>query len=378
MSAFNFSGFRLGAILYKEFIQMLRDRATLAIILGIPLVQLILFGFAINNNPKHLPTVVLSADNSNFTRSFIQGLTNTDYFQIVGKVNSEAEANNALRTGQAQFVVNIPPNFSRDLIRGVRPSLLLEADATDPVTSGNALGAITVLQQNVLQYDLRGLSYLHSTALPFNVSVHALYNPDINTQYNIVPGLMGVILTMIMVMITATAITRERERGTMENLLATPVQPAEVMIGKVLPYIIVGYAQVILILVMSHPLFDIPILGSVFLLMLITFPFIAANLAVGLLFSTVAKNQLQAIQMTTFFFLPSLLLSGFMFPFRGMPVWAQWIGQALPLTHYLRITRGILLKGNGWEQIWPEFWPILLFLFIVVIFGIKQFHRTLD
>jgi ABC-2 type transport system permease protein len=374
----NFSWFRLSAVVYKEFIQMLRDRTTLAIIIGIPLIQLILFGFAINNNPKHLPTVVLSADNSNFTRSFIQGLVNTDYFKVVGQVNSEAEAKNILRMGQAQFVVSIPPNFSRDLIRGQKPSLLLEADATDPVTAGNALSAVSALQQNVLQYDLRGLNYLNSTPPPFDVREHALYNPNIDTQYNIVPGLMGVILTMIMVMITATAITRERERGTMENLLATPVQPLEVMIGKVLPYIIVGYTQISLILAAANPLFHIPMLGSVILLLLLTFPFIAANLAVGLLFSTVAKNQLQATQMTVFFFLPSILLSGFMFPFRGMPVWAQWIGQMLPLTHYIRITRGILLKGNGWIQIWPEVWPILLFLLIVVTLGIKQFHRTLD
>lgn len=376
-----FSWVRLSAIIYKEFIQMLRNRTSFAIIIGIPIIQLILFGFAVNNDPKHLPTAIVSADHSNFTRSFIQGLVNTDYFEIIGTANSEEEATNWLRTGKTLFVLNIPSTFSRDLIRGNKPSLLLEADATDPVTAGNALSAVNVLQQSVLQYDLRGLNYLYNTTKttsPFDVRIHLLYNPNINTQYNIVPGLMGVILTMIMVMITATAITRERERGTMENLLATPVQPSEVMIGKVLPYIIVGYLQVFLILGIAHPLFHIPVFGSIGLLLLITFPFIAANLAVGLLFSTIAQNQLQATQTTTFFFLPSILLSGFMFPFRGMPEWAQWIGQVLPLTHYLRIVRGILLKGNGWVQIWPDLWPILLFLVVIVLLGIKRFHRTLD
>lgn len=376
---FNFSWFRLNAVIYKEFIQMLRNRTTFAIIIGIPLIQLILFGFAINNDPKHLPTTIISADHSNFTRSFIQGLVNTSYFKIVGNANTEAEAKNLLRTGQTQFVLSIPSDFSRELIRGNKPSLLLEADATDPVTAGNALSAINILQQSVLQYDLKDLTYLNNASLsPFDVRIHLLYNPNINTQYNIVPGLMGVILTMIMVMITATAITRERERGTMENLLATPVQPAEVMIGKVLPYIIVGYIQVFIILTVAHPLFHIPIFGSILLLLLVTFPFIAANLGVGLLLSTIAENQLQATQTAIFFFLPSILLSGFMFPFRGMPEWAQWIGQILPLTHYLRIVRGILLKGNGWIQIWPDLWPILLFLFVIILFGIKRFHKTLD
>lgn len=375
-----FSGARLRAIIHKEFIQMLRDRATFAMIVAIPLIQIILFGYAINTDPKNLPTTIVSADYGSFARSFIQSLKNSEYFAITNTMVSEVEAKKMLATGQTQFVINIPADFSSELVRGNRPSVLVEADATDPVTSGNALAALNILAQDAFKYDVQGsLDYLRNTTPPpIDMRVHALYNPAAITQYNIVPGLMGVVLTMTMVMITAIAVTRERERGTMENLLATPVRPTEVMIGKVIPYIIVGYLQVLLILVVAHFLFAVPILGSVLLLLLVTFPFIAANLAVGLLLSTVAKNQLQAIQMTTFFFLPSILLSGFMFPFRGMPLWAQWLGQVLPLTHYLRIARGILLKGNGWLAIWPDVWPILLFLLVIILFGIKQFRRTLD
>lgn len=375
----NFAGYRLVAIMYKEFIQMLRDRGTFAMIVGIPLLQIILFGYAINTDPKHLPIALLSADHGEFSRTFVQALENTDYYSIVGTVDTEAEAKKLLATGKVQFVINIPSDFSRNFVRGKHPSVLIEADATDPVTAGNALASLNTIAQNAFIHDTQGsLHYLKNTAPPIDVRIHALYNPEAITQYNIVPGLMGVVLTMTLVMITGIVITRERERGTMENLLAMPVQPAEVMIGKVVPYILVGYVQVLLIMLTAHLLFAVPVLGSINLLLLLTLPFVIANLSVGLLFSTIAKTQLQAIQMTTFFFLPSILLSGFMFPFRGMPVWAQWIGQILPLTHYLRITRGILLKGNGWPEVWPDLWPILLFLFLVVLFGIKQFRRTLD
>lgn len=373
-----YSWFRLWAIISKEFIQMRRDRATFAMIVAIPIMQLIMFGYAINNDPKHLPTAVVSADQSNWSRTFLQGLQNSGYFNVDRMVN-EAEAKRLLATGQTQFVVNIPPNFAHDLVRGARPSVLIEADATDPVTTGNALASVNTIAQSVFNLDLQGaLHYLNGSPPPIDVRIHALYNPEILTQYNIVPGLMGVILTMTMVMITSIAVTRERERGTMENLLATPVQPGEVMVGKVIPYIMVGYIQVSLILIFAHLLFSVPVLGSVIVLLLVTLPFIAANLSVGLLLSAIAQNQLQAVQMTIFYFLPSLLLSGFMFPFRGMPVWAQVIGEMLPLTHYLRIVRGIMLKGNGWLEILPNLWPILLFLLMVVLLGIKRFHRTLD
>jgi ABC-2 type transport system permease protein len=370
---------RFWAIVCKEFIQMRRDRLTFAMMIGIPLVQLILFGYAINSDPKHLPTAVYSADNSVFSRTIVWGLHNSSYFDITREAKNEAEIQKLLAQGTVQFAVHIPVDFSRKLLRGERPDLLLEADATDPAAIGYAVAAINLLTTTVLDRDLTGpLAKLRGTSPPVNLVVHQHYNPENITQYNIVPGLMGVMLTMTMIIITALAITRERERGTMENLLSTPARPGEVMIGKIVPYITVGYIQVFLILLASKFLFNVPIVGSVPLLLVLTFLFIVANLAVGITFSTIAKNQLQAVQMAFFFFLPSLLLSGYMFPFRGMPGWAQDIGEVLPLTHYLRVVRGILLKGNGFAEIAPDLWPIALFLVVMLAIGIKRYRQTLD
>lgn len=370
---------RFWTIVGKEFIQMRRDRVTFAMMIGIPILQLIIFGYAINSDPKHLPTAVYSADNSVFSRTIVWGLHNSSYFDIVREPDSEAEIQRLLAQGTVQFAVNIPVDFSRKLLRGERPDLLLEADATDPAAIGYAVAAINLLTTTVLNRDLTGpLTKLRGAPPPFNLVVHQHYNPENITQYNIVPGLMGVMLTMTMIIITALAITRERERGTMENLLSTPARPGEVMIGKIVPYITVGYIQVFLILLASKFLFNVPIVGSVPLLLVLTFLFIVANLAVGITFSTIAKNQLQAVQMAFFFFLPSLLLSGYMFPFRGMPGWAQAIGEILPLTHFLRVVRGILLKGNGFAEIAPDLWPIALFLVVMLAIGIKRYRQTLD
>lgn len=374
-----FSWTRLWAVMIKEFIQIYRDKGTLGMIVAMPLLQVVLFGYAINSDPKHLPTMVVQTDHSPFTRSLIASMQNSDYFKITQTASSEQASNQALQDGTASFVINIPAGFSRDLIRGESPTILLQADSSDPSSTGSAVAALNQLGTNMLNHQLQGsLNYLAPTPPPFQVITHHLYNPAGITQYNIVPGLIGVVITMTMVMITAIAITRERERGTMESLLATPVQPSEVMMGKIFPYIIIGYVQLLLILLIGHLLFQIPLLGSISLLLIAAAPFIAANLAVGLLFSTVAKNQLQSVQMTIFFFLPSLLVSGFMFPFRGMPNWAQYLGEVLPLTHFLRIVRGILLKDNGWLAITNQFWPILLFFVGVILLGIKRFHRTLD
>lgn len=374
-----FSWSRIGAMLAKEFIQLRRDRLTFAMMVGIPLLQLVLFGYAINTDPKHLPTAVLAADQSPFSRSFVRALENSGYFRIVETIESEAEANRLLAMGEVQFVVTIPESFSRKLQRGERPVLLVEADATDPAATSNALAALINLNQTALKRDLEGsLAPLKNDLPPFEVRVHRRYNPEGITQYNIVPGLMGVILTMTMVMMTSIAVTREHERGTLENLLATPVKPAEVMLGKILPYIIIGYVQVALILGAAKLLFNVPFLGSLVLLSGALVLFMAAHLAVGFTFSTVAKNQMQAMQMTFFFYLPSLLLSGFMFPFRGMPSWAQWIGEVFPLTHFLRIVRGILLKGNGLPDITPNLWPIALFLTIVAAVALRRYRETLD
>ena len=374
-----FSLERFKGIVLKEFIQMRRDRLTFAMMLGIPLLQLILFGYAINVNPRHLPTEVLLADNGPQGRALLYAFQNTSYFDFVRQLKTEAEGKEALDRGEALFVINIPQNFSRDLLRGDRPAILVEADATDPVATGYALGAISGILTRALQYDLKGpLAYLNGANGPYDLQVHALYNPEINTQYNIVPGLMGVILTMTMIMITGLAITRERERGTMENLLSMPTRPLEVLVGKITPYIFVGYVQLGLILVMAHFMFGVPILGSVTLLLAAAFVFILANLAMGIMFSTIAQNQLQAMQMAFFVFLPSILLSGYLFPFRGMPLWAQAIGEVLPLTHFLRIARGILLKGNGLRDIAPEIWPIALFAAVALTIGVKRYRQTLD
>jgi len=379
MSARRFTFLRFWAIVLKEFIQMKRDRTTFAMMVGIPLLQLMLFGYAINSDPKQLPTALRVADQGPFARTLVSAMKHSEYFRVVAETESEAEAARLLELGDVQFVLNIPADFSRQLVRGERPAVLLEADATDPAATGPALNALRAISLTVLDRDLEGaLAPLRAKDGPIDFRVHAHYNPENITQYNVVPGLMGVVLTMTMVIITALAITRERERGTMENLLATPARPFEVLAGKILPYIAVGYIQVTLILIAARYLFEVPMVGSLPLLYAVSFLFICANLAVGITFSTVAKNQLQAVQMAFFFFLPSLLLSGFMFPFRGMPEWAQWLGSVLPLTHFLRIVRGVLLKGNGLLEILPEQWPILLFTAVMMTIAVKRYRQTLD
>lgn len=370
---------RFRAVVVKEFIQMRRDRLTFGMMIGIPLLQLVLFGYAINTDPKHLPAAVLLADNGPQGRTLLEAVRNSGYFDFVRRVDTEEEGREALARGEVQFVVNIPADFTRSLLRGERPVILLEADATDPAATGNALGSLRILADTALQRDLQGpLAHLASGDSPVDLRIHALYNPEGATRYHIVPGLMGVVLTMTMVIITGLAITRERERGTMENLLSMPVRPLEVMAGKIVPYILVGYLQAGLILAAARYLFGVPVEGGLALLLAATFVFIVANLAMGITFSTVARNQLQAMQMSFFFFLPSLMLSGFMFPFRGMPRWAQAIGEALPLTHFLRIVRGILLKGNGIGEVARHLWPIAAFAAVALFVGVKRYRRTLD
>jgi ABC-2 type transport system permease protein len=374
-----FSARRLVAIIVKEFTQMRRDKLTFAMMLGIPVLQLLLFGYAINSDPRHLPAAVLMADQGPQARTILHALKNSTYYDFVREVKTEQEGRDLLARGQVQFVINVPQNFSRDLLRGDRPAILVEADVTDPSATGQALGSLASLFDQALANDLKGpLSFLAGTDGPVDVRVHALYNPEVITQYNIVPGLMGVILTMTMVMITGLAITRERERGTMETLLSMPTRPSEVLVGKIAPYIMVGYVQIGIILFVAHYLFRVPMLGSLTLLLASAFVFIAANLSLGITISTVAKNQLQAMQMTFFVFLPSILLSGFMFPFRGMPHWAQWIGEVFPLTHFLRIVRGILLKGNGLADVSRDIWPLALFAAIMLVVGVKRYRQTLD
>jgi ABC-2 type transport system permease protein len=375
----SFSWSRWVGIIVKEFIQLKRDRLTFGMIIGIPVLQLILFGYAINTDPKRLPTAVLAADSSAYSRTLLAAMQTSGYFRIDQTVSSEAELEALLAQGRVQFAVTIPENFGRKLVRGERPVLLVEADATDPTATGNAIGALSQIAFFSLQRDLSGaLADLKPVPPPVEMRVHRRYNPEGVTAHNIVPGLLGTILTMTMVLMTGLAMTRERERGTFENLLATPALPLEVMTGKIVPYILIGLIQVSLIIGAALLLFEVPMQGNPLLLYFVVLIFIAANLALGITFSSIARNQLQAMQMTFFFFLPSMLLSGFMFPFRGMPEWAQWLGSLLPLTHFLLLVRGIMLKGNTLLDLWPQIWPILVFMLVVIGIGLRFYKRTLD
>lgn len=358
---------------------MRRDRLTFAMMVMIPMVQLILFGFAINSDPRNLPTAILDRDHGPFGRALMAQMQASGYFRVTETSGDEVRIEESLALGRAQFVVTIPEGFSRSVARGERPELLIEADATDPAATSNALGTVTALAWHALDRELTGpLSGLRVGPPPFELKVHRRYNQEGITQFNVVPGLMGVVLTMTMVIMTALGVTRERERGTMENLLVTPLRPAEVMLGKILPYVVVGYIQMSLILAAARVIFDVPVVGNLLVLMLASVVFIAANLAVGFTFSTLARNQLQAMQMGFFYFLPNILLSGFMFPFRGMPEWAQNMGEVLPLTHFLRIVRGVMLKGNGPMEIVGEVGVLGVFMLVVSLIALKRYRETLD
>jgi ABC-2 type transport system permease protein len=370
---------RMWAMVVKEFVQMRRDRLTFATMIFVPILQLTLFGYAINTDPKQLPTAVLVRDDGPLTRAVLAAMKNTDYFDFRWQVRDPEELDKLIRSGDAQFGIEIPASFERDVRRGDQPAVLVIADATDPVATGTAISAVEGLIDTALRRELRGPdASVKATSPPFELRLQRRYNPEGVTQYNIVPGLLGVVLTMTMMMFTALAVTREIERGTMESLLAMPIKPVEIMIGKIAPFVLVGFVQMTIIIGAAHYLFNVPILGSVWLLVALSTLFAAANLAVGYTFSTFASNQLQAVQMTFFFFLPNILLSGFMFPFRGMPEWAQAIGAALPLTHFLRIVRGITLKGTGFADMQMDVFALVLFMAVAMGLALFRFRRTLD
>jgi ABC-2 type transport system permease protein len=370
---------RVLAVLVKEFKQLTRDRLTYAMMLAIPVIQLTLFGYAINTEPRHLPTAVLVQDDSRYARSLIAALENSRYFDFVAQARSPAELDTLLRTGQAQFAVTIPGDFSRRVARGEKPQILVEADATDPSATGGAVAALAALPSHALAHDLTGaLSARGQHSPPFEVVVHRRYNPEAITAYNIVPGLLGIILSLTLVMMTALSVTRETERGTMETLLSTPLEPIEVMIGKLAPYVMVGLIQTAIILAMAAVLFEVPMGGGWTGLTAGVALFITGSLALGFLISTVARSQLQAMQMSFFYILPSILLSGFMFPFRGMPAWAQWIGEVIPVTHFLRVVRGSLLKAQGIGDQWRELAALAAFVCIVTALAMARYRRTLD
>ena len=378
MNGTRLSGQRILAVLIKEFIQLTRDRLTYAMILAIPIVQLLLFGYAINNDPRHLPAIVLDQDRSTFSRSVLVALDNTDYFKFVAEAHSPAELDAAIEEGRAQFAITIPQDFGRRVVRGDKAQLLIEADASDPTAVGGAVAAVAGLPSQALVHDLTGPLASKAGSAPFEVVVHRRYNPENITAYNIVPGLLGIVLSMTLVMMTALALTRERERGTMESLLSTPVEPLEVMIGKLAPYVVIGLIQTAIILILARLLFDVPFVGGWGALGIGVVLFIVGSLSLGFLFSTLARSQLQAMQMSVFYLLPSLLLSGFMFPFRGMPGWAQAIGEAIPVTHFLRIVRGSLLKGVGVEHAWGSLLALTLFVAVVTTLAMSRYRTTLD
>ena len=370
---------RMWAMIVKEFVQMRRDRMTFATMIFVPILQLVLFGYAINTDPKQLPTAVLTRDDGPLTRAVLAAMKNTDYFDFQVQVRDPEELDWLIRSGEVQFAVEIPASFERDVRRGDKPSVLVIADATDPVATGTAVSSLQGLIDSALRRELRGPdTQLTKANAPFEIVLQNRYNPEAITQYNIVPGLLGVVLTMTMMMFTALAVTREIERGTMESLLAMPIKPVEIMLGKIAPFVLVGFVQMTIILGAAHLLFGVPIMGSVWLLVALATLFAAANLAVGYTFSTIAENQLQAVQMTFFFFLPNILLSGFMFPFRGMPDWAQAIGEALPLTHFLRIVRGITLKGIGFADMQVDVLALVIFMLVAMWLALYRFRRTLD
>ena len=370
---------RMRALMTKEFIQILRDRSTFGMIFMMPIIQLLLYGYAINTNPRMLPTALVAADQSVYTRSITTALQNTKYFNITEQPATEANAEALMDKGFVQFIIYIPPDFTRDLLRGEKPKILIAADATDPQATGNALASIGRINQTALERDLKDAPQeLQAKAPPYEISVHSRYNPEGLTSYNIVPGLIAMLLNMTLISMTAVAMTRERERGTLENLLAMPAKPIEVMLGKIAPFIIIAYLQALVILVIARILLGMPIEGSPLLLVASLTVYIIANLGIGFSISTFATNQLQAMQMTMFYFLPSLLLSGFLFPFRGMPMWAQTIGSVFPMTHALRIIRGIVLKGIGMNGVWPDIWPMLIFIVFIGFVAMKRYRETLD
>jgi ABC-2 type transport system permease protein len=374
-----FSPARLLAVLTKEFVQMRRDKITFVMMIGVPIMQLLIFGYAINSDPRHLPTLIEMSDEGPVTRAILMGMQTSTYFDFQGIVTSQEEGDQALRDGSANFVVVVPPDFERDILRGLSPEILLSADASDPAAVGGGAAAMSSIIDTAVAQTLTGpLSYAAGTAPPISVVVHRQYNPEGNTSINIVPGLLGVILSLTMVMITAVAIVRETEKGTMEALLATPVRPLEVMLGKILPYVLVGYVQTVVFLLASQVLFGVPFIGSPVAFFVGFNLYIVVNLALGFLISTVARSQMQAMQISFFTLLPTILLSGFMFPFAAMPGWAQVIGNAIPATHFLRLVRKVMLKGADISDIIGDLTNISIIMLVIVAVALKRYRQTLD
>lgn len=367
---------RLWALLVKEVLQMRRDRITFAMMLGVPLMQLVLFGFAINTDPKHLPAALVAPVEDRFSRAMVSALELTGYYRFTA-VTSAAEAEALLAEGSVSFVVTLPADFGARILRGDHPVFLIEADATDPSVASGAISTLGTVATEALTREL-GTEVQTARASSLQVIVHKRYNPEGITQYNIVPGLLGVILQLTMVMMTAMALTREIERGTMETLLSMPATPLEIMLGKVLPYVGVSAVQVAVVLGAARALFGVPFMGGIGLLLGGILLFVMTLLLLGYLISTVARTQMQAMQQTFFFFLPSLLISGFMFPYRGMPGWAQALGEVFPLTHFLRFIRAVMLKGAEAPAVAGPLLALSGMALGLSALALLRFRRTLD
>lgn len=369
---------RIGAMVFKEVRQMARDPGTLAMMFFFPIMQLLIFGFAINNDPRHLPLAVEVGDYSVYSREIVAGLRNTGYFDVIEVRGGAHEGDRLIAEGKAQFLLTIPPNFARDLVRGDRPQLLLTADATDPAATGPAVASVGEAVTHALGHDLIGpLARLQAGGGPVDMVLHKSYNPEGITSHNTVPGLLAVILSMTMVALTAMSVTRETEQGTMENLLATPLRPIEVMIGKIIPYIVMGLVQTVVVLIFAATVFKVPFEGSLLLLFFVTLLFIVVSLALGFTMSTVAKSQVQAMQMSIFYIMPSVLLSGFAFPYRGMPRVVQWLAEILPPTHYIRLVRGIMLKGWDLSLALPQIGVLALMLGVLTFVAVRRYQDTI-
>jgi ABC-2 type transport system permease protein len=375
----SFSLVRFLAVLAKEFIQMRRDRITFGMMIGLPIVQLLLFGYTINSDARHMPTLIELNDNGPLVRAIISGMQVSEYFDIQGAVTGVDNGEQALRDSSAYFVVMFPKDFERDIVRGLKPTLLVAADASDPSAVGGAVGALNGIVSRAMAETFSGpLAQLAPSPPPFEVAVHRLYNPEGRTSTNIVPGLLAIILSMTLVMMTAVAIVKETERGTMEMLIATPVRPFEVMLGKITPYVLVGYIQTLVFLLTGLTLFGVPFEGSWWAFFVGFNLFILVNLALGFLISAAARSQMQAMQLSFFTILPSVLLSGFLFPFAAMPGWAQVIGSAVPATHFLRVVRTVMLKGGGMGDIAGELWALLAILVVISVVAMLRYRQTLD
>jgi len=372
---------RIVAVMIKEFTQLRRDRITYAMMLMLPLVQLVLFGYAINNDPRHMPAAVVSHDHGRLADAVVATLERTTYVDVKYLPRSEAEMDRLIRRGEVVLALTIPPDFSQRVLKGERAQILAEVDATDPTAAGGVAAAVSALPSFAFKHELKGAAARPAGKAPFEVVVHRLYNPSGLTSFNIVPGLLAIILSMTLVMMTAMAVTREVERGTMESLLSTPATALEVMIGKLLPYVAVGLVQTTVVLLLSRLLFAVPMPQSAagwFALSVGIVLFITSNLALGYLVSTVVRSQLQAMQISMFYMMPSLFLSGFMFPFAGLPGWAQVIGEVIPITHFLRIVRGSMLKGQVLADMGPDLLVLGAFLLAVSAATVARSRTTLD